>query len=212
MPPVLPPFRPDADGAFALSVFHRQGWRRQTSLSSATALRLADAGRRVLLVSTDPASNLDEVLGLPLDRTLRDVPGAPGLQAMNINPMEAAAAYRECHRPDARPGLPDDVLRGMEEQLSGSCTIEIAAFDEFAALLGDPASARAFDHVVFDTAPTGRHAAPGAGLAGAWDRFLEGNTSGASCIGPLAGLERQRAVYENAVRTLSDETRTTPCS
>jgi arsenite-transporting ATPase len=208
MPPVLPPFRPDAASASRFLFFTGKGGVGKTSLSSATALRLADAGRRVLLVSTDPASNLDEVLGLPLDRTPRDVPGAPGLQAMNINPMEAAAAYRERVVGPMRGLLPDDVLRGMEEQLSGSCTIEIAAFDEFAALLGDPASARAFDHVVFDTAPTG-HTLRLMSLAGAWDRFLDGNTSGASCIGPLAGLERQRAVYENAVRTLSDKTQTT---
>ena len=208
MPPVLPPFRPDAASASRFLFFTGKGGVGKTSLSSATALRLADAGQRVLLVSTDPASNLDEVLGLPLDRTPRDVPGAPGLQAMNINPMEAAAAYRERVVGPMRGLLPDDVLRGMEEQLSGSCTIEIAAFDEFAALLGDPDSARAFDHVVFDTAPTG-HTLRLMSLAGAWDRFLDGNTSGASCLGPLAGLERQRAVYETAVRTLSDESQTT---
>ena len=207
MPAAFPPYRPDPAESPRFLFFTGKGGVGKTSLSSATALRLADAGRRVLLVSTDPASNLDEVLGLPLDRTPRDVPEAPGLQAMNINPMEAAAAYRERVVGPMRGLLPDDVIRGMEEQLSGSCTIEIAAFDEFAALLGDPESARAFDHVVFDTAPTG-HTLRLMSLAGAWDRFLDGNTSGASCLGPLAGLERQRAVYENAVRTLSDETQT----
>ncbi len=208
MTAAFPPYRPDPAESPRFLFFTGKGGVGKTSLSSATALRLADAGRRVLLVSTDPASNLDEVLGLPLDRTPREVPGAPGLQAMNINPMEAAAAYRERVIGPMRGLLPDDVLRGMEEQLSGSCTIEIAAFDEFAALLGDPESTRAYDHVVFDTAPTG-HTLRLMSLAGAWDSFLDGNTSGASCLGPLAGLERQRAVYETAVRTLSDETQTT---
>src|SRR5690606_30520606 len=146
--------------------------------------------KRVLLVSTDPASNLDEVLETPLTNQPKAVPGAHGLHALNINPVAAAAAYRERLIGPMRGLLPEAALRSMEEQLSGSCTVEIAAFDEFSGLIGNPEAARDFDHIVFDTAPTG-HTLRLMSLAKAWDQFLDNNSSGATCLGPLAGLEKQ---------------------
>jgi arsenite-transporting ATPase len=205
---ILPLYQPDAATSTRFLFFTGKGGVGKTSLSCATALRLAEAGRRVLLVSTDPASNLDEVLHTELTGTPRPVAGAPGLSAMNINPVEAATAYRERLIGPMRGLLPEAALRRMEEQLSGSCTVEIAAFDEFSALLGDPAAAAGFDHVVFDTAPTG-HTLRLMSLAGAWDRFLDTNTSGTSCLGPLAGLEKQRALYEATVATLANASATT---
>lgn len=204
----LPLYAPQADAATRFLFFTGKGGTGKTSLSCATALTLAEAGRRVLLVSTDPASNLDEVLGTRLTGTPSAVPGAPGLHAMNINPLEAAAAYRERLIGPLRGILPDSALRSMEEQLSGSCTVEIAAFDEFSGLIGNADAAREYDHVVFDTAPTG-HTLRLMSLAKAWDQFLDANTSGTSCLGPLAGLEKQRAVYEATVRTLADASLTT---
>lgn len=204
----LPLYAPQADAATRFLFFTGKGGTGKTSLSCATALTLAEAGRRVLLVSTDPASNLDEVLGTRLTGTPSAVPGAPGLHAMNINPVEAAAAYRERLIGPLRGILPDSALRSMEEQLSGSCTVEIAAFDEFSGLIGNAGAACEYDHVVFDTAPTG-HTLRLMSLAKAWDQFLDANTSGTSCLGPLAGLEKQRAVYEATGRTLADASLTT---
>jgi len=188
--------------------FTGKGGVGKTSLACAVALRLAASGRRVLLVSTDPASNLDEVLSVKLGSTPTPVPGCTGLDALNIDPEEAAHAYRERVIGPMRGILPAAALRSMEEQLSGSCTVEIAAFDEFTALIGNPEAARAYDHVVFDTAPTG-HTLRLMSLAKAWDQFLDTNTSGNSCLGPLAGLEKQKAIYEATVRTLADPKRTT---
>lgn len=188
--------------------FTGKGGVGKTSLSCATALKLAEAGRRVLLVSTDPASNLDEVLATPLTGQPTPIAEVPGLFALNINPVEAAAAYRDRIVGPMRGLLPESALRSMEEQLSGSCTVEIAAFDEFAGLIGNPESAREFDHIVFDTAPTG-HTLRLMSLAKAWDQFLDNNTSGASCLGPLAGLAKQRAIYERTVQALADSTITT---
>ena len=203
-----PSFQPEAAGLTRFVFFTGKGGVGKTSLSCATALKLAEAGRRVLLVSTDPASNLDEVLGTRLGETPTAVPGVTGLEAMNIQPAQAAAAYRERVVAPLRGLLPDSVLRSLEEQLSGSCTVEIAAFDEFAGLIGQPASTRAYDHVIFDTAPTG-HTLRLMSLAKAWDQFLATNSSGNSCLGPLAGLEKQRAVYEATVRILADAQATT---
>ncbi|MFA7343478.1 MAG: arsenical pump-driving ATPase [Terrimicrobiaceae bacterium] len=188
--------------------FTGKGGVGKTSLSCATALRLAESGRRVLLVSTDPASNLDEVVGSKLSNSPTLVPGTGGLAALNIDPEEAARAYRERVVGPMRGILPDAALRGMEEGLSGSCTVEIAAFDEFAGLIGDPGTGENFDHIVFDTAPTG-HTLRLMSLAKAWDRFLEENTGGTSCLGPLAGLEKQRGIYSAAARTLADKNLTT---
>ncbi len=188
--------------------FTGKGGVGKTSLACATALKLAEAGRRVLLVCTDPASNLEEVLETKLTNQPTPIASAPGLAALNINPVAAAAAYRERVIGPMRGLLPAAVLRSMEEQLSGSCTVEIAAFDEFSGLIGNPDATKGYDHVVFDTAPTG-HTLRLMSLAKAWDQFLDHNTSGTSCLGPLAGLEKQRAVYEGTVKTLADASATT---
>ena len=204
----FPAYAPDPETATRYMFFTGKGGVGKTSLACAVALRMAASGRRVLLVSTDPASNLDEVLSVKLGSTPTPVPGCTGLDALNIDPEEAAHAYRERVIGPMRGILPAAALRSMEEQLSGSCTVEIAAFDEFTALIGNPEAARAYDHVVFDTAPTG-HTLRLMSLAKAWDQFLDTNTSGNSCLGPLAGLEKQKAIYEATVRTLADPKRTT---
>lgn len=204
----LPQYLPDPAIATRYLFFTGKGGVGKTSLSCATALRLAEAGKRVLLVSTDPASNLDEVLDTKLTNHPTAIAGVKGLDALNINPVEAAAAYRERLIGPMRGILPETALRSMEEQLSGSCTVEIAAFDEFAGLIGDAASVAQYDHIVFDTAPTG-HTLRLMSLAKAWDQFLDDNQSGTSCLGPLAGLEKQRAIYEAAVATLADPRLTT---
>ena len=187
--------------------FTGKGGVGKTSLSCATAIHLVDQGKRVLLVSTDPASNLDEVLGTPLDRRPRAIQGVPGLDALNINPEAAAAAYREKLIGPLRGQLPEAAIRSVEEQLSGACTVEIAAFDEFSSLLGDPSQTSGYDHVIFDTAPTG-HTLRLLALPGAWTGFLNKNTTGTSCLGPLAGLEKQRSWYNNALNTLSSAEQT----
>ena len=204
----LPLYQPNPAATTRYVFFTGKGGVGKTSLSCATALKLAEGGKRVLLVSTDPASNLDEVLETPLTNAPVAIAGVPGLEAMNINPAAAAAAYRERLIGPMRGLLPEAALRNMEEQLSGSCTVEIAAFDEFTALIGDPMAAQNYDHVVFDTAPTG-HTLRLMSLAKAWDQFLDSSTSGSSCLGPLAGLEQQRAIYESTVQTLADATATT---
>lgn len=204
----LPPFKPAAASTTRFLFFTGKGGVGKTSLSCATALKLAEAGKRVLLVSTDPASNLDEVLDTRLSNQATPIPGVLGLHALNINPIEAAAAYRERLIGPMRGLLPEAALRSMEEQLSGSCTVEIAAFDEFSAFIGQPAAAQDYDHVIFDTAPTG-HTLRLMSLAKAWDQFLDSNTSGTSCLGPLAGLEKQRSIYEATVKTLADAQATT---
>jgi arsenite-transporting ATPase len=188
--------------------FTGKGGVGKTSLACATAVALADSGRRVLLVSTDPASNLDEVLGQKINGAPTPIPGVEMLRALNIDPEAAAQAYRDRMVGPSRGQLPEAVVRNMEEQLSGACTTEIAAFDEFARLLGEPAATADFDHVIFDTAPTG-HTLRLMTLPTAWTGFLENNTSGTSCLGPLAGLQKQRVIYESSVEALADGTRTT---
>jgi arsenite-transporting ATPase len=188
--------------------FTGKGGVGKTSLACATAIALADLGKRVLLASTDPASNLDEVLGRKLAGIPTPIPGVEGLRALNIDPDAAAQAYRDRIVGPYRGRLPPAIVRNMEEQLSGACTMEIAAFDEFARLLGEPAATADFDHVIFDTAPTG-HTLRLMTLPTAWSGFLANNTSGTSCLGPLAGLQKQRAVYERSVAALADGARTT---
>jgi arsenite-transporting ATPase len=188
--------------------FTGKGGVGKTSLACATAIALADRGRRVLLVSTDPASNLGQVFGIEIDaRQPTPIPDVSGLFAININPEAAAQAYRDRIVGPVRDVLPLEVVRGMEEQLSGACTTEIAAFDEFTDLLAGGVLTNGFYHVVFDTAPTG-HTLRLLQLPTAWSNFLEDNESGASCLGPLSGLEKQRQRYARAVGELADSQRT----
>ena len=179
----------------------------KTSSACATAIGLAGLGRRVLLVSTDPASNLDEVLGQPVATTATSITGVPGLYALNVDPEAAAAAYRERVIGPYRGVLPDSAVARVEEQLSGACTVEIAAFDEFTALLTDDEVVAAFDHVVFDTAPTG-HTLRLLALPSAWSTFI-GDGTGTSCLGPLSGMATQQQRYTQAVATLADAALTT---
>ena len=188
--------------------FTGKGGVGKTSLACAMAVGLADSGRRVLLVSTDPASNLDEVLGTVLTGTPQEILAAPGLFGLNINPEAAARAYRERIVGPLRGVMPAAVLASIEEQLSGACTTEIAAFDEFTRLLGDLTATSAFDHVIFDTAPTG-HTLRLLKLPAAWEGFLATNTSGTSCLGPLSGLQAQRSTYQASLSALSDAATTT---
>lgn len=200
------PVRQLLDAATRFLFFTGKGGVGKTSLSCAVAIALADLGKTVLLVSTDPASNLDEVLGVRLGNAPTAVPGVARLSALNINPEEAARAYREKIVGPMRGVLPPAALASMEEQLSGACTTEIAAFDEFSRLLGDDSATVGFDHVIFDTAPTG-HTLRLLMLPRAWTGFFGHNTTGTSCLGPLAGLEQQRSVYESSVAALADSNR-----
>ena len=187
--------------------FTGKGGVGKTSIACATAIQMADAGRKVLLVSTDPASNVGQVFGVTIGNHITVIPAVPRLAALEIDPQAAAQQYRERLVGPVRGVLPDDVVKGIEEQLSGACTTEIAAFDEFTALLTDDSLFADYDHVIFDTAPTG-HTIRLLQLPGAWSGFLETGTGDASCLGPLAGLEKQREQYRDAVNALSDQART----
>jgi arsenite-transporting ATPase len=183
--------------------FTGKGGVGKTSLSCAMGLSLVDAGKRVLIVSTDPASNLDEVLGTLLSSIPTPIESAAGLFALNIDPEAAARDYRERMVGPYRGVLPAAAIASMEEQFSGACTVEIAAFDEFSKLLGDANATSAFDHVIFDTAPTG-HTLRLLTLPSAWSGFIASSSGGASCLGPLAGLEKQKALYAATVLRLCD--------
>jgi arsenite-transporting ATPase len=180
--------------------FTGKGGVGKTSLSAATAIGLADAGKRVLLVSTDAASNLDEMLGVPLHNTAMPVPGVQGLSVLNIDPDVATETYRQrviAQMVNAR----EDEKATVREQLSGACTTEIASFDEFSNLLASDAAD--YDHVVFDTAPTG-HTLRLLSLPKAWSGFLKDNDRGASCLGPHSGLKMQETRFNSALNALSD--------
>ncbi|MGZ5053539.1 MAG: arsenical pump-driving ATPase [Methylobacter sp.] len=187
--------------------FTGKGGVGKTSIACATAIQLADAGRRVLLVSTDPASNVGQVFGVSIGNRITAIAAVSNLAALEIDPQAAAQAYRDRIVGPVRGVLPETVVKGIEEQLSGACTTEIAAFDEFTALLIDSALTADYDHIIFDTAPTG-HTIRLLQLPGAWSGFLDEGKGDASCLGPLAGLEKQREQYKAAVDALADEMRT----
>lgn len=187
--------------------FTGKGGVGKTSIACATAVRLARQGKRVLLVSTDPASNVAQVFGVTIGNKVTQIPAVPGLAALEINPDQAAAAYRDKILEPVRAILPIKEIEAITEQLSGSCTTEIASFNEFTDLLADPEMTRDYDHVIFDTAPTG-HTIRLLQLPGSWTSYLDNGKGDASCLGPMSGLEKNRATYRAAVQALTDPTRT----
>ncbi len=188
--------------------FTGKGGVGKTSVACAIAVSLSDKGKKVLLISTDPASNLQDVFETELNSRGVKIPSVPNLMVANLDPIKAAAEYKESVVSPYRGKLPDEVIRNMEEQLSGACTVEIAAFNEFSAFLADKEIARKYDHIIFDTAPTG-HTLRMLQLPSAWSSFISENTHGASCLGQLSGLEDKKDLYKRAVETLSDSSLTT---
>jgi arsenite-transporting ATPase len=180
----------------------------KTSVACATAVSLADSGKRVMLISTDPASNLQDVFSMELDNKGTPIPNVPNLTVANLDPIQAAAEYRESVIAPYRGKLPSSVIANMEEQLSGSCTVEIAAFNEFSGFITDDKVAVEYDHIIFDTAPTG-HTLRMLQLPSAWSNFISESTHGASCLGQLSGLESKKVIYKQAVETLADGDLTT---
>ena len=183
--------------------FTGKGGVGKTSVACATAVSLADEGKKVLLISTDPASNLQDVFSMELTNKGTPIPSVPNLVVANLDPIQAAAEYRESVIAPYRGIMPEAVIANMEEQLSGSCTIEIAAFNEFSNFITDKEVQENYDHIIFDTAPTG-HTLRMLQLPSAWSNFISESTHGASCLGQLSGLEEKKAVYKEAVETLAD--------
>ncbi|HML35118.1 MULTISPECIES: arsenical pump-driving ATPase [Sporomusa] len=180
----------------------------KTSVACATAVTLADGGKKVLLISTDPASNLQDVFATELDGKGKPIKEVPNLFVANLDPIQAAAEYRESVVAPYRGKLPDSVIANMEEQLSGSCTVEIAAFNEFSHFITSGTTEKEYDYIIFDTAPTG-HTLRMLQLPSAWSNFISESTHGASCLGQLAGLEDKKDMYKKAVETLADGNKTT---
>lgn len=183
--------------------FTGKGGVGKTSIACATAVSLADEGKRILLISTDPASNLQDVFGQSLNGHGKEIAEVPGLTVVNLDPEQAAAEYRESVIAPYRGKLPENVIQNMEEQLSGSCTVEIAAFNQFSDFITDADKAKEYDHIIFDTAPTG-HTLRMLQLPSAWSTFISESTHGASCLGQLSGLEERKGIYKQAVETLAD--------
>ncbi|MEN6460400.1 MAG: arsenical pump-driving ATPase [Syntrophomonas sp.] len=188
--------------------FTGKGGVGKTSIACATAVSLADSGKKVLLVSTDPASNLQDVFNTELTGHGVPIDGVPGLIVANLNPEEAAREYREKLLAPYIDKLPASVIANMAEQLSGSCTVETAAFDQFSHFITDHETEEMYDHIIFDTAPTG-HTLRMLQLPSAWSNFINESTHGVSCLGQLAGLEDKKDMYKEAVATLADKIRTT---
>jgi arsenite-transporting ATPase len=187
--------------------FTGKGGVGKTSTACAVALNLADEGKKIMLVSTDPASNLQDVFNTELNNKGVQIKEVPNLVVANFEPEAAAAEYRESVIGPYRGKLPQSVIDNMEEQLAGSCTVEIAAFNEFSSMITDEKVFNEYDHIIFDTAPTG-HTLRMLQLPSAWSNFINESTHGASCLGQLAGLEDKKEIYKNAVDTLADKNKT----
>lgn len=201
-------YRPQNINLTKYLFFTGKGGVGKTSAACATAINIADSGHKVLLISTDPASNLQDVFETEIGNKGKKISSVKNLTVINIDPIKAAAEYRESVIAPYKGKLPDAVISNMEEQLSGSCTVEIAAFNEFTKFLADKEIESKYNHIVFDTAPTG-HTLRMLQLPSAWTNFISESTHGASCLGQLSGLEEKKDIYKSAVNALCDGSKTT---
>lgn len=204
----LKPFVPTDVLKTKFLFFTGKGGVGKTSCACATAISMANAGKKVFLISTDPASNLQDVFAMSLSNKGTPIYSVPNLVVANLDPVQAANEYRNKVVDPYRGVLPEEVIANMEEQLSGSCTVEIAAFNEFSHFLTASDVVERYDHIIFDTAPTG-HTLRMLELPSAWNSFIDSNENGASCLGQLSGLLEQKTIYEKAVQTLGNSARTT---
>ena len=183
--------------------FTGKGGVGKTSLACATAVEMADAGKVVLLVSTDPASNLKDVLESQVDEQIKPVKGIDRLFAINIDPENSAEEYRNrVTRPLVGISSKEEIKK-IREDLSGACTTEIASFDEFSRFVSGETEGTQFDVIIFDTAPTG-HTLRLLELPAAWSSFTDENPDGASCLGPTSALKSGKERYHTVVNRLRD--------
>ncbi len=196
--------------------FSGKGGVGKTSMACATAVRSADEGRRTLIVTTDPASNLADVFEQPIGHKITAINHVPNLWAMEIDPDQATQEYIDRAMAPLRAAFPPQMVQVMEEQMSGPCTAEVAAFDRFVDFLelppqnGNGRRPTQFDTVIFDTAPTG-HTLRLIELPVAWSHSIEEaeQGSGQTCIGPTAAIQEAKHKYERAVHTLRSGAQTT---
>jgi arsenite/tail-anchored protein-transporting ATPase len=185
--------------------FAGKGGVGKTSMACTTAVHYADGGKKTLIVTTDPASNLADVFEQPIGHQVRPITGVSNLWAMEINPDEATREYKERSLAPMRGLFDDEMLRVVEEQLSGPCTEEMAAFDKFTDFMEDDN----WDVIIFDTAPTG-HTLRLLELPVEWSKHIRDSAqgSGQTCMGPVALIQDSKQKYDDAVARLRDASRT----
>lgn len=185
--------------------FSGKGGVGKTTMACATAVAEADAGRKTLIVTTDPASNLADVFEQPIGHQVTPIAGVPNLWAMEIDPDKATEEYRERILGPFRAIMPEDVVKVLEEQFQSPCTTEMASFDRFVDFMdrGD------FDLVIFDTAPTG-HTIRLLELPVDWSRHIEESAkgSGQTCLGPVQAIQESKAKYDRAIALLTNPAHT----
>ena len=191
--------------------FSGKGGVGKTSMACTTAVYHADAGQRTLIVTTDPASNLSDVFAQPIGHAITPIAGVPNLFAMELDADQATAEYIDHAMAPIRAAFPPQIVAVMEEQMSGPCTAEVAAFDRFTDFIDVPSDGGGvFDTVIFDTAPTG-HTLRLIALPVEWSRNINAaeQGSGQTCIGPAAAIQDAKHKYERAVALMRDPAATT---
>ena len=190
--------------------FSGKGGVGKTTMACATAVHYANEGKKTLIVTTDPASNLADVFETEIGHKI--TPLLKNLWGMEIDPDKATEEYRERILAPMRAVMPESVMTVLEEQFNSPCTTEIASFDRFVDFMVAEKEGKGdhYDVVIFDTAPTG-HTIRLLELPVDWSKHIEESAkgSGNTCIGPVASIQENKAKYDEATRLLADAERTT---
>jgi len=189
-----------------LLFFGGKGGVGKTTCAASVALALAERRpeARVLLLSTDPAHSVADVLEVPLGDDERAVPGAPpGLRARELDPARAFAAWRDRHGETVGGAV--EAFTTEQGGVGDLLDLTPPGLDELIALatLLDAVEG-AFDLVVVDTAPTG-HALrllEMPELALSWDHYLLSLLLKYREAVPLGGLAAELVELSRSLKRL----------
>lgn len=190
--------------------FSGKGGVGKTSMACTQAVRFADEGKKTLIVTTDPASNLEDVFEHVIGHHITKIQSVTNLWAMEIDPDKSTQEYINKAMEPIRAAFPPQIVQVMEEQMSGPCTAEVAAFDRFTDFLEAPTvDETVFDVIIFDTAPTG-HTIRLLELPAEWSQSIDAASagSGQTCLGPAAAIQEAKHKYERALAAMRDAKQT----
>jgi arsenite-transporting ATPase len=190
------------DGKRKNIFFSGKGGVGKTSMACITAVETARKGYKTLLMTTDPASHIGEVLSVRVGDDISKVDGVENLYAVKIDQKKATEEYKNSILLDANEKFDENTVKAMEEELNSPCTEEMAAFQKFIEYV----NLEDFEVIVFDTAPTG-HTLRLLELPMDWSKQIQLKAGQSAEI--TEEDKKQKELFDKVIRMMKDKEMTT---